>query len=182
MSRDGSYLAVKARRWKGTEQVPVYTKELDYLVKTFQVRPYDLRKCYDDFEEISVRRNIITNAGRDRLHTQGYITPAVTPVFQWIAVTSSTVAPAPGDTTLDAEIVDANGLARAVATTDTHTGGTNTSTIGITFTATGSYTAVQKGMLFTLSAAGVGANEATFSSTNLASGDALQLTWTVTLG
>jgi hypothetical protein len=178
----GSYLQVQARKWKGTDSTPVYTKELDHLVKTFQVRPWDLRKCYEDFEEISVRHNIITNAGRDYLHTQGYINPAVTPVFHWIAVTSSTVAPAAADTVLDAEIADGNGLARAVATTDTHSGGTNTSTIGITFTATGSYTAVQKGMLFTASSSGTGANEATFSSTNLASGDQLQLTWTVTLG
>jgi len=180
---DGSYLAAKVRRYTGSATWPVYTKELDYLVKTDQVRPYDVNKLYhDDWEQLSTRHNIITNGGRDYLHTQAYIGTAATATLKYIAVSSSTVTPAAGDTTLNAEIVDANGLARAVSTTDTHTAGTNTSTVGITFNATGTYTAVQLGALFSAASAGTMANEATFSSTNLASGDSLQLTWTITLG
>jgi hypothetical protein len=177
----GSLLEAQVRRFKGNDTTPVYTKELDYLKKTFQVRPFDLEKLYDEWDHLSTRHNIITNGGRDYLHTQGYITPAATAVFQYIGVTSDTVAPAAGDTTLTSEITT-NGLIRAVATTDTHSGGTNTSTVGITFTATGTLTAVQKGALFTAVTVGIMANEATFSSTSLVNGDQLQLTWTITLG
>jgi hypothetical protein len=139
------------------------------------------RAATGEWEDKGWCHNIITNGGRDYLHTQGYITPASTAVFQYIAVSSSTATPTATDTTLASEITT-SGLARAVATTDSHSAGTNTSTVGITFTASGTLTAVQLGALFTASSSGTMANEATFSSTNLVSGDQLQLTWTITLG
>src|SRR5438105_98840 len=63
--------------------------------------------------------NLLTNAGRDFIHNQTYITPAATPVAQYVAVTTDTAAAAAGDTTLASEATT-NGLARAAATTDTH--------------------------------------------------------------
>jgi hypothetical protein len=138
-------------------------------------------KLYREYQQISERHNIDTNAGRDYIHDQSYITPASTAVFQYVATSESSHTPTATDTTLTSEITDGNGLARA-AGTGSHTASTNTSTMQITFNATGTYTAVQLGGLFTASSVGTMNNEATFSSTNLNSGDSLQLTWTITLG
>ena len=132
---EGALLTAHVRRFKGNDTTPVYTKQLDWMRRNYLVRHIDLEKLYDEWEFLSTKHNIITNGGRDYIHKQAYITPASTAVLQYIAVTTDTGAPAAGDTTLASEIADANGLARAQATTDTHSTGTNVSTIAITFTA-----------------------------------------------
>lgn len=186
-----TFLTAQVSRWKGKRLYEPWMQG---------ARPYDLEKNREpyeflserptldrfgsvnrDFELISERHNLDTNAGRDYIHDQSYTTGANTAWFQYVAVSESTHTPAAGDTTLASEITDTNGLARA-AGTGAHTAGTNTSTVTITFTATGTYTAVQLGALFTASSSGTMNNEAIFSSTNLNSGDGLQLTWTITLG
>ena len=128
------------------------------------------------------KHNLLTNGGRDFIHNQAYTNVAAgTQGSRYIAVTTDAGAPAAGDTTLTGEI-STNGLARAAASTNTHTNGTNTSTLGITFTASGAHTSVQKSALFNASSAGIMTHENTFTAVTLATNDQLQVTWTLTLG
>lgn len=123
--------------------------------------------------------NLITNAGKDFIATELGGT-GTTASAQYIALSSNSTAPAAGDTTLTGEI-SSGGLARAQGTYS-HTPGTDNWTISNTFTATASHTAVQKAGLFTASSGGTMMAENTFSSVNLASGDTLNITWTIDLG
>ena len=129
------------------------------------------------------KHNLLTNGGRDFIHAQAYTnTAAGTEGSRFIAVTVNSGAPAAGDTTLTGEITT-NGLERAAATTNTHSAGTNTTTLGVTFTATGTHTAVQKSALFNqLAVGGTMTHENTFTPVTLSSADSLQVTWTLTLG
>lgn len=134
--------------------------------------------------------NVHNTGGVDFLHYQGYTatttgsTSSITTATigsNYMAVTSDSVAPSASDTSLTAEI-STNGLQRAQCTTRSHTVSTNVTTLSITFTATGSFTAVQKGALFNASSSGVMNHEFAFASTNLNSGDQLTITVTVTGG
>ena len=137
------------------------------------------RGHYGDWE-IQEVCNLLTNAGRDFLHLQGYQTSGLgTNGGNYIALTSDSAAAAATDTTLTGEITNL-GLNRQQGTL-AHTVGQTTSTITKTFTATGTSNAVQKTALFTLSSNGTMVHEATFSSVNLANNDQLQIQWTVTL-
>lgn len=128
------------------------------------------------------KHNLLTNGGRDFIHNQAYRnTSAGTEGSRYIAVTSDSGAPAAGDTSLASEI-STNGLARAAATTNTHSNGTNTSTLGITFTASGAHSNVQKSGLFNQASTGTMTHENTFTPVTLATNDQLQVTWTLTLG
>lgn len=128
-----------------------------------------------------LKKNLLTTGGRDFIHAQSYTnTSAGTIGANWVGVTTDSGAPAAGDTTLASEI-STNGLARAAATPG-HSAGTNVSTLTITYTASGTHTAVQKAGTFNASSAGILVHENTFTSTNLVSGDQLALTWTMTLG
>ena len=128
------------------------------------------------------KHNLLTNAGRDFFHNQVYTnTSAGTQGGRFIAVTTDSGAPAAGDTTLASEITT-NGLTRAAATTNTHTGGTNTSALGITYTASGAHNGVQKSALFNASSGGIMTHENTFASVNLVTNDQLAVAWTLTLG
>ena len=128
------------------------------------------------------KHNLLTNGGRDFIHAQAYTNVAAgTQGSRCIAVSTDAGAPAAGDTTLTGEI-STNGLQRANATTNTHSAGTNTSTLGITFTASGTHTSVQKTALFNATSSGIMTHENTFTPVTLASADSLQVTWTLTLG
>ena len=129
------------------------------------------------------KHNLLTNGGRDFIHAQAYTnTASGTEGSRFIAVTVNSGAPAAGDTTLTGEITG-TGLERAAATTNTHSAGTNTTTLGVTFTASGTHTAVQKSALFNqLAVGGTMTHENTFTPVTLSSGDSLQVTWTLTLG
>ena len=125
-----------------------------------------------------------------------YLISPGSPAF-YVGLTTDATAPAATDHLLASEITT-NGLVRAFAATATnwsHTAGTNTYQIQVTFTATGSFTAVQKCGMFTgfsfpndasadLTNVGKGGGvmvfENTFSSVNLAANDTLKVTWTVT--
>jgi hypothetical protein len=129
------------------------------------------------------KHNLLTNNGRDVMHSNVYTnTTSGTRGFNYIAVTESTITPAAGDTTLSGEIT-ANGLGRAFGTA-THSAGTNSSTVEVTMTASGSFTDVKASATFN-AASGVTmghiANYATGSGT-LISGDTLKTTWTLNLG
>lgn len=127
------------------------------------------------------KRNLLTNAGRDKAHAQIYTnTSAGARGAGFIAVTVNTAAPADADTTLTGEIT-AGGLARVDAGTKTHSSGTNSTTISTTFTASATHTAVQKAALFDAASAGTMYHENTFTATTLISSDTLTVTWTLTL-
>lgn len=126
--------------------------------------------------------NLLTNGGRDWMIAQVYTnTSAGTRGSGFIALTTDTGAPAAGDTALASEITT-GGLARADATTKSHTGGTNSTTIQHTFTASATHTAVQKSGLFNASSGVTLSHENTFTAVTLQSSDTLQVTWTTTLG
>lgn len=126
--------------------------------------------------------NLLTNGGRDWMIAQVYTnTSAGTRGSGFIALTTDTGAPAAGDTALTSEITT-GGLARADATTKSHTGGTNSTTIQHTFTASATHTAVQKSGLFNAASGVTLSHENTFTAVTLQSSDTLQVTWTTTLG
>ena len=128
------------------------------------------------------KHNLLTDGGRDEFHKQCYTyTSATNRGSNYMAVTENATAPATSDTSLNSEITT-NGLARVQCVVISHSNGTNTTTLGHTYTAAGSFTAVQKAALFNASSAGVMSHEATFGATALSSSDQLQLTWTLTLG
>lgn len=124
--------------------------------------------------------NVITNSGRDFLHVQGYGTAGLgANGLNYIALSNDTLTETTASTTLSTEIA-ANGLTRAQGTV-AHTGGTNTTTVDKTFTATGAQSA-QKAALFTASSSGTMNHALAFTQRALISGDTLQITFTITLG
>lgn len=142
------------------------------------------RAGFSEWEQITLyKHNTFTNAGRDLAHAQMYTnTSAGTRGAGYVAVSADTGTPAAGDTSLTGEI-STNGLARADATTKTHSAGTNTSTIEHTYTASGAHTAVHKAALFNASSGPTMAHAAVFSSdVTLATNDQLKVTFTLTLG
>lgn len=123
--------------------------------------------------------NVITTVGRDFLHTQGYGTSPAGNGLNYIGLSDDTLTETSASTTLSNEIT-LNGLGRA-AGTPAHTGGTNTTTVTRTFTASGTQSA-QKAALFTASSGGTMNHALAFTQRNLISGDTLACTFTITLG
>lgn len=125
--------------------------------------------------------NLVTDAGRDFLHQQGYQTSGLgANGLNYIALTNTAITPATGDTSLSGEIV-ANGLARAQGVV-AHTTGTTTTTVAHTFTCTTTPQAAQAAALFTASSSGTMNHEVTFTQRSLQIGDQLAVTFTITLG
>lgn len=141
---------------------------------------YDGRRGSYGEWEIQKVHNLMTTAGRDFLHQQGYATSGLgANGGNYIALTTDATAASAADTTLTGEIVT-TGLERAQGAV-THVAGNTTSTISKTFTATGTHTSVQKCALFTAASAGTMLHEATFVAASLLSNDQIAITWTVTL-
>jgi|SRR5215510_1085892 len=129
------------------------------------------------------KHQLLTDAGKDWMHQQVYTnTAAGTRGAGFIASTESSITPAVGNTTLTGEI-STNGLARADATTKTHTAASNSSTVEHTFTASGAFTSVLASALFNASSAGTMPHIANFAtgSGTLATNDTLKITWTLNL-
>jgi len=151
---------------------------------TAQVRRWNSeRKQYNDWQVITENQhNLLTNGGRDFFHQQCYKDSGLgTAGTAWVAVTTTAVTPAAGDTTLSGEMTTL-GFARALGTY-AHTAGTNATTNTVTYTATGTATNVQASGLFNqLAVGGTLSHEATFTATSFVSGDQLGLTWTLNLG
>jgi len=101
--------------------------------------------------------------------------------INFIALSESTLTPAVGDTTLGGEITT-NGLQRVIASTRSHTSGTNTTTLSQTFTAAGSFTDVKASALFNASSSGTMGHIANFTvgSGTLSSGDQVAVSWAMT--
>ena len=126
--------------------------------------------------------NLLTTDGRDFYHAQVLTnTSAGTRGSGFIAVTTDSAAPAAGDTTLATEI-STGGLARADATTKTHTDNTNSTTIEHEWTASATHTNVQKCALFNASSSGTMTHEGTFTAASLISGDKLKVTYVINIG
>jgi hypothetical protein len=150
---------------------------------TAQVRRWDeeLETYGDWFYAAKDKHNLLTTGGRDFFHQQCYKDSGLGSAgTTFVAVTTSTFTPASGDTTLASEET-LHGFARALGTY-AHTGGTNATTVTITFTATGAETNLQASALFTASSSGTMSHEATFTPTTFATNDQLQITWTLNLG
>lgn len=128
-----------------------------------------------------VTYNLITNAGRDFLHVQGYGSSGLgANGLNFIALSNDTVSEGAGSTTLSNEIA-ANGLSRAAGTV-AHTAGTNTTTITKVFTCATAPQAAQKAALFTASSSGTMCHVLGFTQRSLQVGDTLTVTFTITLG
>lgn len=130
-------------------------------------------------DEPSVVYNVITTAGRDFLHVQGYGSSGLgANGLNYIALSNDSLTENSASTTLSNEIA-ANGLTRAQGTV-AHTGGATTTTVSKVFTATGTQSA-QKAALFTASSSGTMCHVLAFTQRNLISGDTLTVTFTITL-
>ena len=127
--------------------------------------------------------NLLTNGGRDYAIAQFYTNTSAGGVgMNFIALTSDSTGADATDTTLPSEITT-NGLERLLATTISHSTGTNSTTLNKVFTASGTHTAVQMSGTFNqLAVGGTLAHEAIFTPVTLASSDTLSVTWTLTLG
>ena len=132
---------------------------------------------------VDKKPNLLTDGGRDFFHAQCYTnTSAGTKGGNEMAVSTNAGGASAAHTSLAGEI-STGGLARAAATTITHSAGTNTTTLARTWTASAGHTSVQLAALFnTATTGGIMTHEATFTATTLVSGDQLELTWTLTLG
>lgn len=135
-------------------------------------------KLVDEPEEVW---NLITNAGRIFLHTQGYGTSGLgANGLNYIALSNDAVTETATSTVLSNEIT-LNGLGRAQGTVTLPTGSGNQTTVDKTFTATGAQSA-QKAALFTASSAGTMNHVLGFTQRSLITNDTLQITFTITLG
>lgn len=165
-------------------RINVDTKDNVHFVgdTTVQVRRWnETTQSYGPWSDVCRDKpNLFTDAGQDFCSSQMFTnTSAGTRGAGFIALTENGTAPAVTDTTLTAEITT-NGLARADAGTKTHTAGTDTTVIEHTFTASASFSTVQKSGLFNASSAGTMPCENTFTSTALATNDQIKVTWTIT--
>lgn len=125
--------------------------------------------------------NVITTAGRDFLHLQGYGTTGLgANGLNYIALSNDTLTETSASTTLSTEITT-NGLGRAQGTVG-HTTGTNTTTVSKTFTCATSSQAAQKAALFTASSSGIMNHALAFTQRTLQVGDTLAVSFTITLG
>jgi hypothetical protein len=132
------------------------------------------RKQLADWEH-----NLLTQDGRDVMHNNCYVNvTSGTRGFNYIALTESTITPALSDTVLTGEITT-NGLNRQFGTA-VHTDNSTSSTIEVTFTASGSFTDVKASGTFNASSGVTLGHIANFSSGSgtMIAGDTLKVTWT----
>jgi len=126
--------------------------------------------------------NLLTTDGRDFYHAQVLTnTSAGTRGSGFLAVTVDATGADAADTTLPGEI-STGGLARADATTKTHTDNTNSTTIEHEWTASATHTNVQMCGMFNASSAGIMTHEGTFTAASLISGDKLKVTYVINIG
>ena len=135
------------------------------------------------YEDVGPRErvwNLITFAGRDFLHLQGYGSSGLgANGLNYIALSNDPVTETTASTVLSNEIA-ASGLGRVQGTV-THTAGTNATTVVRVFTASGAVSA-QKAALFTASSSGTMNHVLGFTQRNLISGDTLSVSFTISLG
>lgn len=126
--------------------------------------------------------NLLTNGGRDLMHAQFYVnTSAGTRGANYLAVSSDSGGANATHTSTASEIAT-NGLQRVQVGTITHTGGTNSTVFDHTYTASGSFTAVQLVGTYNASSGPTLAHEGTITPADLISGDKLQVIYTLNGG
>lgn len=176
-SQVGGWITVTHRRFAG------YDKKQMITVNGTN-HSYCLPKYKKPLFKAFWKHNLLTTDGRDQMHSQCYNETVAGNTERgagYIAVSTNATTPAAGDTVLTSEAT--GGLARADATTNTHTDNTNVTTLAKTFTADATFTNVHKSGTFDASSSGILYHEAAFSSdATLVSGDTLTVTWTLTLG
>lgn len=133
------------------------------------------------------KHNLLTTNGRDWVHAQLLTnTTAGTQGANEVALTDDATGANAADDTLPGELDNTNGLGKKGADGGiTHTDDTNTTTFVVSWTASGAGdTNIQMAGTFFVPTAATGqlVFENTFTSTDLASGDTLELTWTFTIG
>lgn len=130
-------------------------------------------------EDLGISANLRTTAGLNwQADVMGNATQPAS--ARWIGLTVNTTAPAAGDTTLTGEITT-GGLGRALGTY-AHTADATSYTITANWTASATHTAVNKAGLFNAASGGTMAFETVLNAqATLASGDQLQVTWTVNI-
>ncbi len=138
-----------------------------------------IRRADGTIENLGVSTNLRTTAGLNwQADVMGHATQPMS--ARWIGLTTNTGAPAAGDTTLTGEIAS-GGLSRVVGTY-AHTPDATSYTITASWTASATHTAVHKAGLFNAASGGVMAFETNLNAdATLASGDQLQVTWTVNI-
>lgn len=167
--------------WNLTHELPIKLGMKEYNRVKGELTVVKNAGRADEVILANKKLNLLTDGGRDKAHAQIYTnTSAGDRGAGFIAVTTDATAPADSDTTLTSEITT-GGLARADASTKTHTSGTNTTTIAHTFTSSATHTNVQKAALFDASSSGTMYHVNTFTATTLQSGDTLTVTWTLTV-
>jgi hypothetical protein len=135
--------------------------------------------CYDVLFEDEAY-NVKTNVGIVFTHTQTYGTTGLgSNGLNYIALSNDTLTETSTSTTLSSEIVS-NGLTRVQGTVVLPTGSGTQTTVDKTFTATGTQ-AAQKAALFTAVSAGTMNHALAFTQRTLASGDTLDVTFTLTI-
>lgn len=151
-------------------------------------------KLYSEFETLKHRYNgivsewkpnLLTNVGRDKIHQMVYLNEtAIQRGFGCIGLTQTALTPAATDTVLSGEITGVTGLARAEASTKSHTTGTNTTTIEHTFTTTVAVNSpgVRGAALFDQLSGGVMGHINSFTTQTLVDFDQLRITWLITAG
>jgi hypothetical protein len=131
------------------------------------------------YGEVAYSHNLVTNAGKaffvGRAGNVGSYSPAT-----YLAIGTGTTAAAAADTALETEITT-NGGARAAATVTQTTTTVSNDTLQLqhTWTFTGSEAVTEEG-IFTESTAGTLVAHQVFAAVNVASGDSLQITHTLT--
>jgi hypothetical protein len=139
-----------------------------------------------DVQEV---HNIITDAGRRRIHTYlygaGSQRSGLGGGLNYIALSNDATAPAASDTTLAGEITDgsAAGLGRALATVTLPTGSGTQTVLQKIFTYTGAPgpQGVQKTALFDDASTGTMAHEIQFAPRTLFTNDTLTCTFAISL-
>ncbi|HTH21915.1 MAG TPA: hypothetical protein VL854_06825 [Nitrososphaeraceae archaeon] len=146
-----------------------------------RVRRWDLKKqLYKKWKTVCIIHNGFPDDGIDWISAQLYTnTSAGTRGAGFIALSNNGTAPDNTDTVLAGELVSAD-MQRTDAGTKTHTDNTNVTSLKHTFTASATRTGIVKTGLFNASSSGILVNEALIASTDLNSGDQIEITWTIT--
>lgn len=125
------------------------------------------------------KHNLTTNAGKDVIKQQVANNGSQPAACSYIAVSTSAITPAVGDTSLTGE-VSTNGLARALGTYAST--GTGTWTLSKTFTATGAVSNVQAAAVFNAASGTTMCFEVgSLGPVTLATNDTLTVTWSGTI-
>lgn len=157
------------------------------LVARAKVRICHERLCGSKFVVVDEQEvyNTLTNAGRIRLHTFCYGNTARPNGLNYIALSSDSTTPLPGDTALAGEL-SGSGLDRVQGAIALPTGSGNQTTIFYQFIYVGlTPQLVQKAALFDAPGpppSGVMAHEIQFSPRTLFENDAISVTYQISVG